>query len=144
MSIRSIRSFVRLNLVISSERLTPPHQALCHCLNCRKLTGSLYSTAILLPAPALTFNASSPLKKVTVSHHEAGFPMTVTFCADCGSALSKEADTEEFRGMVIVFAGCLDGPEALEDVVPQAEMWTKYRAGWRGSLEGTRQCVGFA
>lgn len=45
--------------------------------------------------------------------------------------------------MVIVFAGCLDGPEALQEISPEAEMWTKYRAEWRGSLEGTRQCVGF-
>ena len=98
---------------------------------------------MLLPTSSLTFNDSSPLKKVTVSHHEAGFPMTVTFCADCGSALSKEAEAEAFEGKVIVFAGCLDGPEALQEISPQAEMWTKYRAGWRGSLEGARQCVGF-
>lgn len=98
---------------------------------------------MLLPAPSITYNTSSPLKKVTVTHHEAGFPMTVTFCADCGSALSKEADADAFKGMVIVFAGCLDGPEALQEITPEAEMWTKYRAGWRGSLEGTRQFVGF-
>jgi hypothetical protein len=94
---------------------------------------------MMLPVSALTYDSSSPLKKVTVSHHEAGFPMTVTFCADCGSALSKEADAEAFRGMVIVLAGCLDGPEVLEEVRPQAEMWTKYRVGWRGGLEGTKQ-----
>lgn len=70
--------------------------------------------------------------------------MTVTFCADCGSALSKEADAEAFKGMVIVMAGCLDGPEALQALSPQAEMWTKYRVGWRGELEGTKQYVGFA
>lgn len=97
----------------------------------------------MLPESSLKYNDSSPLKKVTVSHHEAGFPMTVTFCADCGSAMSKEADTEAFRGMVIVLAGCLDGEEVLQEIRPQAEMWTKYRAGWRGELEGTRQCVGF-
>ena len=45
--------------------------------------------------------------------------------------------------MVIVFAGCLDGPEALEGIRPQAEMWTKYRVGWRGALEGVRQYVKF-
>jgi hypothetical protein len=98
---------------------------------------------MMLPTSSLTFTASCPLKKVTVPHHEAGFPMTITFCADCGSALSKEADAEAFQGMVIVFAGCLDGPEALEGIRPQAEMWTKYRVGWRGALEGVRQCVKF-
>lgn len=69
--------------------------------------------------------------------------MTVTFCGECGSALSKEADAEAFKGKVIVFAGCLDGPEALQGLNPEAEMWTKYRVGWRGELEGRRQCVGF-
>jgi hypothetical protein len=99
---------------------------------------------MMLTTSSLTFNDSSPLKKVTVPHHEAGFPMTITFCADCGSALSKEADAEGFRGMVIVFVGCLDGDKVLEGIRPQAEMWTKYRVGWEGSLEGVRQCVGFA
>jgi hypothetical protein len=99
---------------------------------------------MMLPIQSLTFTPSSPLKKVTVPHHEDGFDMTVTFCAECGSALSKEADAEAFRGMVIVFAGCLDGPEALEEVRPQAEMWTKWRVGWRGELEGVRQCERFA
>ena len=98
---------------------------------------------MMLPVSSLTFNDSSSLREVTVPHHEAGSPMTITFCADCGSALSKEADSEAFKGMIIVLAGCLDGPEALQEIIPQAEMWTKYRVGWRGNLEGTRQCVGF-
>lgn len=99
---------------------------------------------MMLPDSSITYNSSSPLKKVTVPHHEAGFPMTITFCAECGSALSKEADAEGFRGVVIVFAGCLDGEEVLEGLRPQAEIWTKYRVGWTGTLEGTKQCVGFA
>lgn len=99
---------------------------------------------MMLPTASITYNDSSPLKKVTIPHHEAGFPMTITFCAECGSGMSKEADAEAFKGMVIVFAGCLDGEGVLEGVRPQAEMWTKYRVGWRGELEGVRQCVGFA
>jgi hypothetical protein len=87
---------------------------------------------MMLPLSSLTYTSSSPLKKVTVPHHEDNFDMTVTFCADCGSALSKEADAEAFRGMVIVFAGCLDGKGALDEVRPQAELWTKWRVGWRG------------
>ena len=98
---------------------------------------------MILPSSSITFTPASPLKKVTIPHHEAGFPMTITFCADCGSALSKEADAEAFRGMVIVFVGCLDGAEGLEVIKPEAEMWTKYRVGWMRGLEGARQCVGF-
>jgi hypothetical protein len=98
---------------------------------------------MMLPLSSLTYTSSSPLKKVTVPHHEDNFDMTVTFCADCGSALSKEADAEAFRGMVIVFAGCLDGKGALDEVRPQAELWTKWRVGCRGALEGVRQCEKF-
>jgi hypothetical protein len=29
-------------------------------------------------------------------------------------------------------------------VRPQAEMWTKWRVGWRGEVEGVRQCERFA
>jgi hypothetical protein len=99
---------------------------------------------MMLPVSALTYHSSSPLKKVTVPHHEDGFDMTVTFCGECGSALSKEADADAFKGMVIVFAGCLDGEGVLERVRPQAEMWTKWRVGWRGELDGVRQCERFA
>lgn len=69
--------------------------------------------------------------------------MTLTFCAECGSALSTTLEMEAFEGKVIVFAGCIDEP-SLEEVVPGAEVWTRYRVRWRGEVkrEGVKQCGG--
>lgn len=69
--------------------------------------------------------------------------MTVTFCSECGSALSKDADAEAFKGLVIVLAGCLDGEGVLEGLNVQAEMWTKYKVGWLGEVSGAKQVGGF-
>lgn len=96
----------------------------------------------MIPAPNLTYTPSSPLKTVTVEH-ELGFEMTVTFCSSCGSALSKVADDERFRGAAILFMGCVDEPKGMLEEKPMAEMWTKYRVGWQGSLEGSKQLAGF-
>lgn len=92
----------------------------------------------------MKYDPSAPVKQVTVNHPEGGFPITTTFCGNCGSAMSKVADTDNFKGSEIVLLGCLDEPKGwMEENKPQAEMWTKHRADWRGNVEGAAQNVGF-
>jgi hypothetical protein len=46
--------------------------------------------------------------------------------------------------MVIVFAGYLDEEYVLEGLQVAAYMWVKWTVGWKGKLDGVRQCGGFA
>lgn len=147
-------------------------QALCHCHTCRKLTGSAYATAFLVPDPADSTTSASPAAtspadadtdkpkadfkctsktstppRTTQGTHETGLAMTFYSCSKCPSTLFKEAKAG-FPGVLIVFAGTLDadadGRDGLEALgAPQAELWVKYRLPWLREVEGAKQCQEF-
>lgn len=107
----------------------PVMKALCHCLTCRKVTGSTYLTSIMVKDDDFTTNASTCASHKTFdTKHEVGMPITFHFCSDCGTKCWKTAGG--WPGAKIIFAGTLDGETDLEDAKPDAELWTKYRVGW--------------
>lgn len=93
----------------------------------------------MVPRPNFEFTPNAPIKTVTVTH-EIGISMTVSFCSNCGSALCKEADAEEFRGLAIVFAGTVDNADALLEQPPNMELWTKYRLPYVEPIKAAKQC----
>lgn len=70
--------------------------------------------------------------------------MHISFCGDCGVNISKVADSEAFKGLVIVQAGTLDGQDALEDAAPGAELYVKDRVKWIPALGGVGQMQEFS
>lgn len=60
--------------------------------------------------------------------HESGMKLTVNFCNKCGSTIYKTH--EKFPGMVVILAGTLDEPDALEQAKPEAELYYQYRVKW--------------
>lgn len=71
--------------------------------------------------------------------------LTIYFCENCGSTLYKEGDSDNFKGLVIIQAGTLDGMEMkLEDVKLGAELYIKHRVGWVGERKGVTQCQEFS
>lgn len=63
-------------------------------------------------------------------------------CGECGTAIYKEGDSDDLKGMAIVQAGTLD--EGLNSASPEAELWIKHRAEWLGPLKGAGQMMEFA
>ncbi|KAK3637389.1 hypothetical protein LTR56_008719 [Elasticomyces elasticus] len=120
----------------------PVTSAICHCLDCRKLTASAFSTAFLVPSTNFAFSEGSPVKTTTLKHHVEGMTLTPHFCGNCGSFICKTVDDDRFRGCHIVMAGTLDA-ENDHVAKPEMELWTKYRLDWVKPLDGVRQCVGF-
>ena len=117
-------------------------QALCHCLTCRKATGSTNSICVLVPDDAFKFTAGSP--KTTTTTHETGMQLKLYSCGDCCSTLCKEAHADAFKGLTIVFAGTLDEQDALDKVKPGGELWVKYRASWLNEVQGAGQMQTFS
>ncbi|KAK5074614.1 hypothetical protein LTR70_010120 [Exophiala xenobiotica] len=111
-------------------------KCICHCLTCRKLTGSTYATALLMPEDSLKTNANPPL--VTNAAHQVGMKMQFHGCDSCPSTLYKTA--AGFPGVKIVFAGTLDGKDDIAtEGKPGGELWVKYRVPWLKPLEGCQQ-----
>ncbi|KAJ9643395.1 hypothetical protein H2199_004074 [Coniosporium tulheliwenetii] len=113
--------------------------ALCHCLTCQKVTGSAFSSNLLIPIDSFHVTQGTP-KQVDTTH-ENGMRITLHMCAECGTMIYKEGDSDDLKGMAIVQAGTLD--EGLSSANPDAELWIKHRPEWLGELKGVGQAVEF-
>jgi hypothetical protein len=88
----------------------PYRVGLCHCLDCRKQVGALFSAFAIFPENA-----------VSVAGETRTFG-TRSFCPRCGSSVfGRTADEIE------VSLGVLDAPDQL---APTYELWTIRREHW--------------
>ncbi|GLQ57253.1 GFA family protein [Devosia nitrariae] len=101
-----------------------PYQAgVCHCLTCRKLTGSAFSVT-----------ADWRLDQFSMTGEVKTFERR-QFCPACGARLFFLYD----QG-VEIFLGTLD--EAPNGITPSVEIWTNRREHWLAPVAGVSQHEG--
>ena len=88
----------------------PYRVGICHCLDCRKHTGSLFHASAIFPEDA-----------VTITGETREFQGR-SFCPRCGSSVFGRSDDE-----VEVSLGALDAPDQF---TPTYELWTVRREAW--------------
>jgi len=88
----------------------PYRVGLCHCLDCRKHSGSLFQTLAMFPEGAVTVTG------------ETGAHAGRHFCLRCGSSVFSRYGDE-----IEVSVGALDAPDQL---TPTYENWTVRREAW--------------
>ena len=88
----------------------PYRVGLCHCLDCRKHTGSLFHASAIFPADA-----------IAVSGETREFKQRL-FCPTCGSSVLGRSGDE-----IEISLGAIDAPDAF---VPTYELWTVRRECW--------------
>lgn len=88
----------------------PYRVGLCHCLDCRKLSGSLFQALAMFPQDAVTIEG------------ETGAYAGRHFCPRCGSSVYSRYGDE-----IEIGVGALDAPDQL---TPTYENWTVRREGW--------------
>ncbi|CAI6313666.1 unnamed protein product [Periconia digitata] len=113
----------------------PVAKALCHCKDCRKISGSTYSTNGVYPSSG--FKVTKGEAKTHSTKGDSGNTITSYFCPDCGSTMWRDGGA--FPGMVIVKLGTLDDPKALENLKPVRELYASGRVSWVSALEGAEQ-----
>jgi hypothetical protein len=96
---------VRIEIAVAPYRV-----GICHCLDCRKRQGAIFSSFAVFPAAA-----------VQVSGKTREFK-TRSFCPACGSPLF-----DRFGDELELQIGCLDEPNQL---VPTYESWMVRREAW--------------
>ncbi|KAI1763386.1 Mss4-like protein [Hypoxylon sp. FL1150] len=97
----------------------PVKKALCHCLDCRKITGSTYSTNIIVPGAGFKVLSGTP--KTLTKKADSGKDITSHFCGDCGSTLYR--DGPSFGDNKVIKVGVLDDPKALDEAKPDDELY---------------------
>jgi hypothetical protein len=97
-------------------RGAPDRVCLCHCLTCRKMSGSAFGAFAIFPAD-----------QVTVEGEVAAWPSSGEcercFCPRCGATLFTRCDAREIE----IGLGIFDEPNVF---TPTYEAWTIRREHW--------------
>jgi hypothetical protein len=78
----------------------------CHCDSCRRQTSSSIATFVLVKAEQTRFSGVEP------AVYESSPGVRRRFCPRCGSPIDYQTDARP--GIVDLYAGTLEAPEALE------------------------------
>ncbi|KAI1747714.1 Mss4-like protein [Xylaria castorea] len=104
----------------------PVGKALCHCHDCRKITGSTFSTNLIVAGANFKLTSGAP--KTIGKTADSGREIVSHFCGDCGSTLWR--DGASFGDNMVVKAGTLDDVDALEKAHPGVELFADHRVSW--------------
>ena len=95
----------------------------CHCLACKKRSGSAFAVQARWPADQVTIEGrSNSFEKVA----DSGNPATFYFCPDCGSDVHYEIDGK-FDGLVAIPLGAFDDPYFFK---PDYSVWEERKHDW--------------
>jgi hypothetical protein len=101
----------------------PKRVGLCHCMTCRKISGSVFNAFVIFPADRVTITGE-------VSSWSATPASRRCFCPQCGSQVFDRDKSDEIE----IKLGAFDTPNLF---VPGYEAWTKRREAWLGTPDLT-------
>ncbi|KAI0184937.1 Mss4-like protein [Xylaria flabelliformis] len=113
----------------------PEGKILCHCYDCRKITGSTFSTNLLVAGPSFKLTSGTP--KSIGKTADSGREIVSHFCGDCGSTLWR--DGASFGDKKIIKAGTLDDVDALDKAHPGVELFSEHRVSWVSPIPNAEQ-----
>jgi hypothetical protein len=116
----------------------PIIQALCHCADCKKMSGSAYSTNVIVPNTGFQITSGTP--KTWTKKADSGAEVTTSFCGECGTNLWRQTST--FGENRVVKVGILDNLSDLNDAKPDVELYAPERASWLEPTAGAKQLKG--
>ncbi|KAI1263497.1 Mss4-like protein [Xylariaceae sp. FL1019] len=114
-----------------SDLFTRRRGHLCHCVNCRKASGSFAAALLIIEADKVQIeDASGTLKVYKDYDSTSGLPVMRYFCREDGCPIKGE--TEQMPGMVILKMGLFPRIPA-----PEMESFVLHRHPWQVDLKGT-------
>jgi hypothetical protein len=107
----------------------PVIQAVCHCSDCQRQTGSPFSVIVGVPRDALAVQGSTLASFTTIGTDHGG-ETERCFCSACGSPLFSYAAVAP--QLAFIKAGSLDDGSWVE---PGVEAWTSSAQPWSPHFE---------
>jgi hypothetical protein len=105
----------------------PVRVSVCHCLNCKKRSGSAFAVQARWPTQDVRIDGES---KSFVKVADSGNRGTFHFCPNCGSDVFYEIDgkfDDKFNGLIAIPLGAFDDPYFL---TPAFSVWEKRKHDW--------------
>ena len=101
----------------------PVRVSVCHCLNCKKRSGSAFAAQARWPAGQVAIEGrSNSFERVADSGNRATFH----FCPECGSDVHYDVNGK-FDGQIAIPVGCFDDPFAF---TPAYSVWEERKHAW--------------
>jgi hypothetical protein len=96
---------------------------MCHCIDCQRRTGGIFSIAVFYPRDAvIVFQGAA---RTFTRDSASGFPVTFHFCDTCGASVFWEpARMPHLIGVAIGAFGDPGFPQ------PEQSVWTKDKHAW--------------
>lgn len=121
----------KLKATVTGE---PVRVSVCHCLNCKKRSGSAFAVQARWPSAQVSIEGQS---KTFVMVADSGNSATFHFCPDCGSDVHYE-NNGKFDEQIAIPLGAFDDPFF---VAPAFSVWDERKHDWVelvGDLEHSR------
>lgn len=114
----------QLRVTVTGE---PVRVSVCHCLNCKKRSGSAFAVQARWPSAQVQIDGQS---NTFVKVADSGNRATFHFCPECGSDVYYEIDgkfDDKFNDLIAVPLGAFDDPFFL---TPQFSVWEERKHHW--------------
>jgi hypothetical protein len=105
----------------------PVRVSVCHCLNCKKRSGSAFAVQARWPSAQVEIDGDS---KTFVKVADSGNRATFHFCPECGSDVYYEIDgkfDDKFNDLIAIPLGAFDDPFFL---TPEFSVWENRKHDW--------------
>ena len=101
----------------------PARVSVCHCLDCKKRSGSAFAVQARWPVSQVTIAGES---KTWRHRADSGNRITHHFCPACGSSLHYVIEGK-FDGLIAIPLGAFDDPYFAS---PRFSVWDKRKHDW--------------
>jgi len=101
----------------------PVRMSVCHCLNCKKRSGSAFAAQARWPAEQVTIEGRSNSFELVA---DSGNRATFHFCPECGSDVHYDINGK-FDGLIAIPLGAFDDPYFLS---PKFSVWEGRKHDW--------------
>ncbi|KAL4924854.1 GFA family protein [Aspergillus undulatus] len=104
-----------------------PKVTVCHCISCKRYTGSAFSTNIMVPVSALKYTSSTQPTVFMDNSADSGKPLPRAICANCATHFTSTPGDGTYT---FLKWGTLDdeGRQACSEV--GGEIYCKRRDDW--------------
>ena len=114
----------QLRVTVSGE---PVRVSVCHCLDCKKRSGSAFASQARWPKAKAAIEGNS---KTFIKIADSGNRATFHFCPECGSDVYYEIEARDdvsFNDLIAVPVGAFDDPYFLS---PSYSVWESRKHDW--------------
>ena len=113
----------RCGQLSATTRGEPVRVSVCHCLDCKKRSGSAFAVQARWPAQQVTIEGRS---KTWSKLADSGNRLSFHFCPDCGSDVHYSIDGK-FAGLVAIPLGAFEDPYFAR---PSFSVWEGRKHDW--------------